>query len=74
MVKSVSRLSNGAHIIASHTIPESFSGDGLIVASLDRRDTDLTISVSFNSSEDSLFRPYEEDIALLIKSSKAIGV
>ena len=59
-------IDNGAHIVSSHNVLESFSGDGLIVASFDKKDEDFKIDVSLNSSDNSLFRPYEEDIALMI--------
>lgn len=59
-------VDNGAHIISSHNILESFSGDGLIVASFDEVDKNFKVDVSINSSDDSLFRPYEEDVALMI--------
>lgn len=55
----------GASIIASHNVVESFSGDGLIVASFDDRDKNFTVDISSNSGA-ALFRPYEEDIALLL--------
>jgi FkbM family methyltransferase len=57
---------HGAHIVASHTIAESFSGDGLIVASFDKRDKDFVVDISVNHTDNSLFRPFEEDIALMI--------
>lgn len=57
---------HGGNIITSHTIAESFSGDGLIVASFDKRDNDLKIEVSNNSTDDSLFRPYELDLNILL--------
>ncbi len=57
---------HGAHIVASHTIAESFSGDGLIVASFDKRDKNFVVDISINHTDDSLFRPYEEDVALMI--------
>jgi hypothetical protein len=56
----------GGHIISSHTIPESFSGDGLIVASFDNKDKDFKVETSINHSDQSLFRPYEEDLNILI--------
>ena len=56
---------NGAHIISSHTIAESFSGDGLIVASFSDEDEDFEVTTSMNHTDRSLFRPYEEDVALL---------
>lgn len=62
--------SNGAHIISSHTIAESFSGDGLIVASFDERDKDFKIDMQLNHTDQSLFRPYEEDLAILIAASQ----
>lgn len=58
---------NGAHIITSHTVLESFSGDGLIVASFNEKDKDILISTSLNHTDDSLFRSSEEDLALAIK-------
>jgi FkbM family methyltransferase len=57
----------GGHIIANHTIPESFSGDGLIAASFDKRDKDFTVEVSINTSTKTLFRPYEKDLAHLMQ-------
>jgi len=46
----------GAHVIAAHTVGESFSGDGLIAASTDPRDRDLVVAVSRCDPRDSLFR------------------
>jgi FkbM family methyltransferase len=57
---------NGGSIISSHTIPESFSGDGLIVASFDPRDEDFKVETSLNHTDKSIFRPYEEDLAILL--------
>lgn len=49
-------LRMGAIIMAEHTIEESFSGDGLIAASLSRDDRGLCLPcVSLNRAEDSLF-------------------
>ncbi len=56
---------HGGHIIASHDIQESFSGDGLIVASFDKKDKNFTVPISYNHAK-SLFRPYQEDVKLLI--------
>ena len=52
----------GAHIIAEHSVEESFSGDGLIVASFDPRDTDLVASISYARARDSLFGELEPDL------------
>lgn len=53
----------GAYVVAEHSVPESCSGDGLIVASLDPRDADLHIEVSVVRSRDSLFGELEWDLA-----------
>jgi hypothetical protein len=45
----------GGHIIAEHTVSESFSGDGLVAVSFDQRDQDLHVHVSRARAEDSLF-------------------
>jgi FkbM family methyltransferase len=56
----------GGHIISSHTIQESFSGDGLIVASFSKEDRDFIVPTSLNHTDNSLFRRYEKDISLLV--------
>jgi FkbM family methyltransferase len=45
----------GAHVIVEHTVAESFSGDGLIVASFDERDRDLHVVTSRCRVDQSLF-------------------
>jgi FkbM family methyltransferase len=45
----------GAHVVVEHTLSESFSGDGLIVASMDSRDRDLRVALSHARAGDSLF-------------------
>lgn len=62
-------LEHGGHIIASHNVRQSFSGDGLIVASFERKDANFTVEVSVNNG-DSLFRPYENDLDILINHFK----
>ncbi|MET0603432.1 MAG: FkbM family methyltransferase [Baekduia sp.] len=52
----------GAHIIAEHSIAESCSGDGLIAASMDRADRDLTVDVSHVRARDSLFGEPEYEV------------
>lgn len=56
---------HGGHIVAKHTVLESCSGDGLIVASFDPRDAGFTVQTSLQHTDDSLFRPSEMDIAVL---------
>ncbi len=54
----------GAHILAEHTVAESFSGDGLIVASFDPRDREMKrVTVSHNRASTSLFPETEYDLA-----------
>tara|TARA_B100001093_G_scaffold223474_1_gene214106 strand:+ start:4765 stop:5841 length:1077 start_codon:yes stop_codon:yes gene_type:complete len=54
---------HNAHIIVSHTISESFSGDGLIVASFDFNDTKLEkIDISRNNSGNYIFKPLSYDL------------
>jgi FkbM family methyltransferase len=53
----------GVHIIAEHSVQESCSGDGLIVASTDPRDEDLHAPVTIGRSRDSLFGELEWDLA-----------
>lgn len=57
----------GGTIISSHTVQESFSGDGLIVASFSEEDKDFKVDTSINHTDQSIFRPYEEDLAILLK-------
>ena len=56
-------LDAGATIVAEHSVPESFSGDGLIVASFDARDADFRVEVSRARARDSLFGELEPELA-----------
>lgn len=60
-------VANGGHIIASHNIAESYSGDGLIVASFSDEDKGFKVQISHNNGR-SLFRSPEEDLQLLISA------
>jgi FkbM family methyltransferase len=54
---------HNAHIIVSHTISESFSGDGLVVASFDINDTKLEkIDISRNNSGNYIFPHLSYDL------------
>ena len=55
----------GAKIVVEHSVSESYSGDGLIVASFDERDKDLSISISYARSKDSLFGEWEPRLETL---------
>lgn len=55
---------HGGHVLAEHSIAESFSGDGLIVVSFASEDRDLpTIHLSRNESSRSLYPATEYDLA-----------
>jgi FkbM family methyltransferase len=52
----------GGHVVAEHTVSESFSGDGLIVASFNGRDRDFTVDVSHARAKQSLFGELEQEV------------
>lgn len=53
----------GGHLLAEHSVVESYSGDGLIVASFAPSDRDLpAIPISRNHPSNSLFRELEYDL------------
>ena len=52
----------GAHIIARHNVIESFSGDGLVVASFDPADRDLSVPISKNWPTNSMWPELEYDL------------
>jgi FkbM family methyltransferase len=56
-------LELGAHVVAEHPVSESFSGDGLVVVSMDPRDRDLRVELSRARARDSLFGELEHDLA-----------
>ena len=56
-------LDRQAHILCEHAVNESFSGDGLIVASFDTRDRGRAIPISHCRQSKSLFRELEFDLA-----------
>ncbi|MDQ6920438.1 MAG: FkbM family methyltransferase [Candidatus Dormibacteraeota bacterium] len=53
----------GAHLIAEHTVAESYSGDGLICASFDPRDKDLVVPISRARSREGIFGDPLADLA-----------
>jgi len=64
--------SNGGTIISKHTILESCSGDGLIVASFSDADKDFRVETSHQHTDDSLFRPAEIDTGILWDSHEKL--
>ncbi len=56
---------HGGEIIAKHSVLESCSGDGLIVASFDKIDSDFRVPITLQPTDDSLFRTAEEDLSIL---------
>jgi FkbM family methyltransferase len=62
--QALQRLTDaGAHVIAEHTVGESFSGDGLIAVSFDERDKDFRVPVSRARYRESLFGEVEYALA-----------
>jgi FkbM family methyltransferase len=53
----------GAHVIVEHSVLESASGDGLLVASTDPRDRDLELDVSVVRNRDCIFGEPEYELA-----------
>lgn len=58
----------GAYIICEHSVEESYSGDGLIVASFQDMDKDFKVNVSYNRASNALFRPLNFDLAECLSS------
>lgn len=52
-------LDAGAHLVCEHSVSESVSGDGLVVASFDERDHDLLVHVSHARARHSLGGEWE---------------
>lgn len=55
-------LDAGGHIICEHSVTESASGDGLVVASFDPADRDLTVAISYSRARHSLSGEWEPRI------------
>jgi FkbM family methyltransferase len=55
----------GGHVIAEHTVLESFSGDGLVVASFDERDAGVHVELSRARTTEALFPSGESELARL---------
>lgn len=61
----------GGHIICDHDIHESFSGDGLIVASFLPEDKELKVEISANRMVGNQFRAYTKDLELVFQAYEA---
>jgi FkbM family methyltransferase len=59
----------GAHIIVEHSVHESASGDGLIVASTDPRDRDMELEVTLVRAKDSIVGEPEYELAKAMRLS-----
>ncbi|MEA2647277.1 MAG: hypothetical protein QOE92_2360 [Chloroflexota bacterium] len=53
----------GAHVIAEHSVGESFTGDGLVAVSFDPADRDLVVPLSRARQRESVFGELEPDLA-----------
>lgn len=56
----------GGHIIAEHSVAESFSGDGLVAASFDPQDSSMSVTLSRARAADSLFGEPEAELAAVM--------
>lgn len=61
---------NGGFIIAEHSIFESYSGDGLIVASFEKKDCNFKVPISFNRSSNNMFNEIEYDLENILNKNK----
>ncbi|MFA6250415.1 MAG: FkbM family methyltransferase [Candidatus Shapirobacteria bacterium] len=61
----------GGHIIAEHSVYESFSGDGLIAASFFNQDKDFHVGISYARNCQTFFVPPEQEIAFLTNTIKS---
>ena len=55
----------GGHVIAEHTVLESFSGDGLLVASFDEADRGFEVELSRARTTEALFPSGEQELERL---------
>ena len=62
----------GCHVVAEHSVGESFSGDGLIAVSTADDDEDLRVPVSHARHRDSLFGELEPDLAASLDREAAL--
>lgn len=62
---------NGAVIVCEHSVSESYSGDGFILASFFEEDKGLRITISYNRSKNSLFGEWEPRFATFMNSRSA---
>ena len=66
---------NGAHILAEHSVSESFSGDGLVAASFYESDRVIpAIEIGRNYPSNSLFRESEFDLAEAYEEIQSLKV
>ena len=62
---------NGAFIVCEHSVSESYSGDGFILASFFEEDRALKINISYNRSKNSLFGEWEPRLATAVVADLA---
>jgi FkbM family methyltransferase len=65
-------IDSGAHVIAEHSVPESFSGDGLIAVSFNPADADLRVDISRARAQDSIYGDLEFDLAAEVAYREAV--
>jgi len=55
----------GGHVVCEHTVLESFSGDGLVVASFDARDAGFNVALTRARTTEALFPSGESELSRL---------
>ena len=56
----------GGHVVAEHSVSESFSGDGLVVAAFWPQDREFTVSLPHARSVDALFGEWEPRLQTVV--------
>lgn len=63
----------GGHIVAEHSVSESFSGDGLVVASFSKKDRKFVVDIPYARAVDSLFGEWEPRLAAVMAERDALA-
>jgi FkbM family methyltransferase len=62
----------GGHVIAEHSVGESYSGDGLVAVSFDDREVGFSVEVTHARYKDSLFGELEPVVASLMTHANRV--
>lgn len=64
----------GGHLIAEHSVSESFSGDGLVAVSFDDDDADFTVEIPYARAKDSVVGEWEPRLQAALDALEAYAV